>query len=332
VTDWVAEAQRLADELLFPAALATDRADVLPRELLDALADAGLYGFGATADFETVCGVVEAVSSGCLTTAFVWAQHLGAVHAVALNESELLRAEWLEPLASGSRRAGLALGGALPQPALRARRADGGWVLDGSSAWLSGWGRIDVVHTAARADDDTIVWMLVDATENETLTVARLELVALNATSTVRADFRERFVPNERVTSIVPAPAPDAPTPREVLRIHASFALGVASRCCRLLGSTTLDEELAACRTALDAAGTAEMPAARASSSELALRASAALMVSTGSRSVLLDDDAQRLAREALFVSVYAGRPPVRAALLDRLTRGRPPPTAGSGS
>src|SRR5205807_1147801 len=45
--DPVAVAQQLADELLFPAAVETDRADVLPRELLDALADAGLYGLAA---------------------------------------------------------------------------------------------------------------------------------------------------------------------------------------------------------------------------------------------------------------------------------------------
>lgn len=330
MTDFVAVAQRLADEALFPAAVATDRSDVLPRELLDALADAGLYGLGLHADFAATCAVVEALSSGCLTTAFVWAQHLGAVHAVALNESAELRAEWLAPLATGSRRAGLALGGALPQPTLHARRADGGWVLDGSSAWLSGWGRIDVVHAAARADGDLIVWALVDATEDETLAVERLELVALNATATVRADVRERFVASERVTAIVPAPAPEAPTPREVLRIHASLALGVASRCCRLLGSSKFDEALDSCRTRLDAADTEEMPAARAASSELALRASAALMVSTGSRSVLLGDHAQRLAREALFVAVYAGRPPVRAALLERLTRARPQAAGGS--
>jgi hypothetical protein len=35
------------------------------------------------------------------------------------------------------------------------------------------------------------VWALVDARESETLSVERLGLVALNATATVRADFRE---------------------------------------------------------------------------------------------------------------------------------------------
>jgi hypothetical protein len=55
----------------------------------------------------------------------------------------------------------------------------------------------------------------------------------------------------------------------------------------------------------------------------LALRASATLMASVGSHPLLLDQHAQRLAREALFVTVYAGRPPVKAALLD-LVRRRP--------
>jgi len=37
-TGVIVAAERLADELLFPAALATDRSDVVPVELLDALA------------------------------------------------------------------------------------------------------------------------------------------------------------------------------------------------------------------------------------------------------------------------------------------------------
>jgi alkylation response protein AidB-like acyl-CoA dehydrogenase len=49
----VETAQRLADELLVPAAVDTDRADVMPRELLDELAAAGLYALGAEADFAT---------------------------------------------------------------------------------------------------------------------------------------------------------------------------------------------------------------------------------------------------------------------------------------
>jgi hypothetical protein len=126
--DIVQVAQRVADQILFPAALATDASDVVPRELLDALADAGLYGVvapryagGLDADFGTVCAVQEALAGGCLTTAFLWAQHISMVRAVAASGSQMLRDYWLAPLASGQVRAGLALGGALPEPTLRAR-------------------------------------------------------------------------------------------------------------------------------------------------------------------------------------------------------------------
>jgi hypothetical protein len=104
-----------------------------------------------------------------------------------------------------------------------------------------------------------------------------------------------------------------------LLRIHASFALGVASRCCRLLGPTQLDEELSCVRAELDRLDPATIQRARSAAGELALRAAAALSVATGSRSLLLADNAQRLAREALFTLVYALRPDSRAALLAQL-------------
>jgi alkylation response protein AidB-like acyl-CoA dehydrogenase len=323
--DVVETAQRLADEALFPAALATDAAETVPVELLDALADAGLYGLagpaaagGLDADFETVCAVVEALASGCLTTAFVWVQHLGAVLAVASSDNAALRDEWLEPLCRGERRPGLALGGSIPGRArLVARETGDGWTFDGSSPFISGWGRIDVVHTAARAEDGRLVWALVDAAESATLTVERLELVALNATATVQAALRDHPVPAERVTSV--SPFHEGPTPPQVLRIHASLALGVAVRCCRLLVPWAFDHQVTACRAELVRLEPATIETARASAGELAFRAAAALTVSRGSRSLLLADHAQLLVRDALFVLVYALRPGSRDALLDRL-------------
>jgi len=68
-------------------------------------------------------------------------------------------------------------------------------------------------------------------------------------------------------------------------------------------------------------------PSAMAVASELAVRAVAAAVVHAGSRSIRLDQHAQRLAREATFLLVFASRPQVRAALLDRLAG----PGSGSG-
>ena len=57
----VEEAQRIADEVLFPRALETDANDTVPVDLLDLLAHAGLYGLvvprplgGLGADARTV--------------------------------------------------------------------------------------------------------------------------------------------------------------------------------------------------------------------------------------------------------------------------------------
>jgi alkylation response protein AidB-like acyl-CoA dehydrogenase len=332
--DPVGVAQRLAEETLFPAALATDACDTLPAELLDALADAGLYGLtgptsagGLGADFKTVCDVIEALASGCLTTTFVWTQHLGCVLAAASSANEAI-GEWVAPLCAGTRRAGLALGGARSgTPSLQAHETDGGWMLSGTSPFVSGWHRMDVMHTAARTEDERLVWAFVDAKESDTLSVERVHLVALNATATVSVEFRDHVVPSSRVTSITPFD--DGPTPPPVIRTHASFPLGVAFRCCQLIGTTPLAGEIVDLRAELDRLDPATIEAARGEAGELALRASAALAVATGSRSLLMTEHAQRLVREALFCLVYALRPGSREALLATLTDARPAETPG---
>ena len=206
--DVVAVAQRLADETLFPAARETDRSEVVPVELLDALADAGLYGLtgpasagGLEAEFPSMLAVIEAIDSGCLTTAFVWTQHLGCVRDAAASANEEVRA--LVPrMCSGELRSGLALGGAhAGRPQLHARPDGGGWVLNGVSPFVSGWGRIDVMHAAARTDDGRLVWSFLDAAEGDTIRAERLDLVALNATATVRLELREHRVPSSMVSS-----------------------------------------------------------------------------------------------------------------------------------
>jgi hypothetical protein len=145
----------------------------------------------------------------------------------------------------------------------------------------------------------------------------------LDATATVNLELDDHFVAADRVTIITPpgdSPGPDPST----LRLHASFALGVADRCCTLLGPGPLDDELAACRRALAAGDADTVPDARAAASELAVRAATTLMSVVGSSSLLADRHPQRLAREALFTSVFAARSPIRDAFLARL--GSAPP------
>ena len=261
------------------------------------------------------------MAGACLSTTFVLLQHLGAVRAIAESPNERLRHDWLQPLCQGQRRAGLALAGTMPgPPMLRAVPVTGGYVFDGMSPWVTGWGLIDTLHAAARDSAGSVVWGLLDAGPSSTLSVEPLDMIAVMASNTVRANFRNQFVPFERISSTMPLAewqARDAAG----LRTNGSLALGVAGRCCALIGPSPLDAELAAVREALDAGTAQTMPAARAAAAELAVRAATALVVATGSRAILASSEAQRLAREAVFLLVFATRPAIKEHLTALLTR-----------
>jgi hypothetical protein len=319
-------AARTVADHLFAAALETDASPLVPRANLDLLAQAGLYGVAGPGGLDPVslARVVETVAGGCLTTALVWLQHHTAVRAVAAAGAGM-RTRWLAPLCAGSVRAGIALGGLFgANPVLRARAAGDGWLLSGESPWVTGWGRVDVLHVAARAGAD-VVYALVDAAGSPALTTEPADLVAVNAGGTVTLRFTAHRVPADRILAIRPYEEARA---ADSLWLNGALSLGVAARCLTLLPdpSTRLAAELAAARAALHAGLSAGEPAraaaaaARADAAALANRAAAALVVATGSRSLRLDQHAQRLAREALFLLVFGTRPAMRTALLNRLS------------
>jgi alkylation response protein AidB-like acyl-CoA dehydrogenase len=327
VAELVSRARDLADTVLFPAAMDVDAADAVPEGHLAALAAAGLYGLagpasagGADADLAAFCDVIEIMAGGCLATAFVWLQHHGVVRALAATDNESLRSAWLEPLCRGKQRAGIALGGGRPgPPLLRARRVDGGYVLDGSAPWVTGWNRIDVVYTLARLPGDQLLSVLLPAQAGDQLTVSRLSLVAVNASWTVELGFTGYFVPDRLVTS-VSAHADFVAGDAAGLRPNGSLALGVAARCCRLIGPGPLDAELVRRRDELNAASAEALPAARAAASEFAFTAAGAAVATAGSTGILTGHHPQRLARESLFLLVFGSRPAIKKDLTTLLT------------
>lgn len=314
-------ARVLAEEVLFPAANEIDAMPVLPRERLDLLADQGWYGLSAPSSglkLEDAWPILEEFAGGCLTTTFVWAQHLGTPPACAFGPEHLR--PWVELLASGERRSTVAYAGLLPDPPLQAREEGNDWVLDGHAPWVSGWGFGDVIHVAARTPEDDVVWLLVD-TESDGLHAKPLRLLAVNASSTVTLHFTGVRVDSSRQTSRFPWadwPARDAMG----LRTNGSLALGVAARSCRLIGPSPLDTELEARRAALDRATPATLPAARAAAAAFAMQAASALVAHQGSRSVVLGNHAERLLREAGLLLVFGSRPQIKRQLLAQLGAG----------
>jgi alkylation response protein AidB-like acyl-CoA dehydrogenase len=316
-------------EVLFSTALAVDASPLLPVANLDALARAGLYGLvgptpygGCAADETTLGAVIEELAAGCLTTAFVWAQHHNAVRTVAGGDAALVDT-WLAPLCAGEIRAGVAFAGlrrAGPAPLL-ARESAAGIVLDGVAPFVTGWGRIDVVHVAARHDDE-VIWTLVDATETDRLAATALDLAAVAASGTVRLTFSGLLVGHDRVTL---RESYDAFTARDArgLRPNGSHALGVARRAAALAGPSPLDAEIACCRQLLATTPPGDLAPVRAAAADLALRAAALAATVAGGSAVLRASHAQRLVREALFLLVFGQTPAIRTAERARLTARR---------
>jgi alkylation response protein AidB-like acyl-CoA dehydrogenase len=332
-SDLLDEAARIADTILFPGATETDRSGKLAPDALDAFAAAGLYGMAAPAPLGPANGggpyahldVIETLAGGCLSTAFVWMQHHSSVLALSYQAGEAARERWLGRMVSGELRATVAFSGLRrPEPPTRARRVPGGWQLDGTAPWASGWGHAQLVYVAAVDEGGTIVWALIDATEAPTLAAEPLPLAALAATNTVKLRFRAHPVAEDRVLVRQPLSdwrARDGTGPGQLA--NGSLPLGVTARCTQLLGPSPLDEELARCRAQMRQGDDDAVIAARAWASELASRASMAFLASRGGRGLQADDHAQRLCREAMALTVLGQTQAIRAGQLEIITRGR---------
>lgn len=310
----LATARRIADEVLFRDALEVDAKGEIPTAQLQTLADEGFYGVSTYCDGPTIAELIEVLATGCLTTAFVFTQHIGATRAAWVADG-VVHDRWAEALASGRSRGGVAFAQILRAgpPMTTTTRSDSGWIINGSAPWVTGWGHIDAVHIAAR-HDDKIVWALIDAVDSDTLISERLDLAAVDASQTVVLQYRDHVISDDEVTRVVDYESWRADY-QLGLRTNGSFALGVASRCCRLLGDDALTHELSAVRDRLNAVDHADMPAARAAASLFAVRAATALVAATGGSAVIRSHHAQRLFREAMFLLVQGQTPTIKSAM-----------------
>ncbi|MEJ2865192.1 acyl-CoA dehydrogenase family protein [Actinomycetospora flava] len=333
--DVLDRAREVAADVLAPAADEVDRTSTIPEGHFRALADAGLYGLAGSDDvaFDDFVGVVETLAGACLTTTFTWMQHHGVVRGLPATTNTALRERHLADAVRGTTRCGVAFAGAIPQPPkLWATEVDGGWRLDGVAPLVTGWGIVDLLQVSARdaatadADDEhaRVVSLLVPATAADGVTVHPLDLAAANGSHTVRLDVDGWFVGADAVVA-TPTRAAFLAGQHFSARINGCLALGVAGRCASLVAEVGEPDAAAALRKALDAArddldaGLADAPRmapARAAASALAVRAAATLTVAVGSRAIVGRHPARRLAREAAFTLVAAGRPEIRDELL----------------
>lgn len=343
--DILTRAQRIAEEVLFPAALDVDVSGVIPPSHFDLLAREGFYGLagkrehgGAEVDLPSLIGIVEELAGACLATTFTWMQHHGVVRSLTTTHNGELREKYLGAAIRGELRAGVTYAGVIPDPPLLwAAATRGGWLVSGQAPLVTGWGMIDLLQIWARKvaagdagnSSGALIGGLATAEAGAGIVVEELRMLAVQGSNTVRLRFQDYYLPAEKVLAEI-SHLDFLSNQPQTLRLNGCLAMGVVARCIQLITEAgrprlaqALRAEQATIRDRLDG-GLAEpdlLPAARAAAAELALRAAGALLTSVGSRGLLAGQHAHRLIREAAFTLVAASRPNIKANLLELLGR-----------
>jgi alkylation response protein AidB-like acyl-CoA dehydrogenase len=329
MTDWVQQAQTLTDQVLRPAAAEVDTSGKIPLSHFAALRDRGFYGiaFATTDPVNTLADVGEILVSGCLATAFVWAQHHGTLLRVVMSRNDSLKAQFLADLQSGAVTAGVSGSGyATPEnPLIVATETDNGYTITGQAPFVTGWGLVDVIGvTAYDTRAQKTVTFLMNATDGPTIHSNRICLSAADASNTVELTFNGSEVPH---TSVIHARKARrgglSVADRAILRLNGSLALGVARACLTeadRIGHPTaqLWETHTTIRDALNnaATGYGDIYDARAHASQFAVTTATYVATAAGSRSVTRGEPTERMAREATFSIVCTTTPEIKSRIL----------------
>lgn len=261
-------ATRVASDVLFPRAQQTDQALVVPRENLDALADAGLYGLAcpgpSQASGPAMRQIQETLAGACGATYFVWAQHHSPVRMLAATTNDAMRQRWLGRLCRGQALAGVAFAYLRRPgpPAVAAQPSAEGWLVNGTAPFVTSWGLADLFVAVAATSDGRLVWFGLEGRATGSVRPSSpLTLSVLQATATVQLAFDRLVVGDEdvlRVESLTDWLRRD----RLATAQPSAAALGLAQRCCDLLAqraqqapqvadaAAALTDELERCRDA----------------------------------------------------------------------------------
>lgn len=329
-------------ERIAPAALEVD-GGVVPRSHVDALATTGLLaGVSAQRSAAEVRTAHESLAGACLSTWFVVAQHQTPL-ALARSAPEPLRSAVLPLLESGTSVAGIAFSHLRrwPQRPVEVERSRGGWRFAGTAPWYTGWGINDVAVIAGATHDGLVVFALVPAEAGPRIRPGHpLETLAMTAARTVPLHLDGLVVPDDGILAVVPLDDWAVADRAKTANVSPSV-LGVAQAAVDRLvrGDDPAGQDAgAALREAVDAVRVEayyliddpdpgdhldRRLGLRAEALRLCVDSSTALVVSRGGRAMLRSDEAQLLARWALFLTVQAQTAELRTELLGSYLRPR---------
>lgn len=212
-------ARDFASRELRPQAEEWDREEALPRSVIDQLGELGFLGMllpeewdGLGLDSESYLAALEQIAWGDASVAVAMSVHNSLpTQMILAHGSEDQKERWLRPMARGELLGAFALseadaGSDAAALSAQARRADGGWVLTGSKAWITNGAFGDVVVAMCRTDapDDRRgprgIGAFILSTDMDGYVVGKKEeKMGQRASETVGISFQEMFVPDDRV-------------------------------------------------------------------------------------------------------------------------------------
>jgi isovaleryl-CoA dehydrogenase len=209
-----ATVRTFAEHEIAPAAAEIDRTDTFPRHLWPALGELGVLGptvpepdGGAGLGFLEHLVIVEELSRASASVGLSYAAHSNlCVHNLWSNGTAEQRTRWLPGLLSGDHLGALAMSevGAgsdvLGSMRCAARRADGGWLANGTKMWITNGPEADVVVVYMRTEDATDPWpitaFVVERGMEGFRSAQHLDKLGMRGSGTSELVFDDCFIPD----------------------------------------------------------------------------------------------------------------------------------------
>ncbi|MEX2393349.1 MAG: acyl-CoA dehydrogenase family protein [Actinomycetota bacterium] len=162
----VATVKDFVDREVMPVASHYDHEDIYPADLVSQLGQMGFFGAtiptsygGMGLDFVTYAMCVEELCRGFMSLSGVFNTHNIAAHLIKTNGTDEQKQRWLPVLATGERRAGLALtepncGSDLQAIRTVARRSDGEYIVNGRKMFITNAENGNVFATIVKTNPD----------------------------------------------------------------------------------------------------------------------------------------------------------------------------------
>ena len=214
----VAALELFCNQHLDPARI--DREADIPRETIDGLAELGLLGMTAPAEFGgqgfsqmAYCRLLEVIGSRCSSTSiFVNAHHSIGMRALLLFGTEDQQKQWLPDLVNGRKLGAFALtepeaGSDAANVQTMATPSDDGshFVLNGQKRYITNGAIADVLTVMARTpiagSDKTAVtaFLVTPDMPGFQITEPRMEKLGIRGTATAKLAFHDMRVPRENI-------------------------------------------------------------------------------------------------------------------------------------